>query len=70
MSIETILLETVQEVYFDLLDLQEKLYCKSINLHGFQEFKNLDQFMDEQIMKLNYLDHHLSKYLNLEHEND
>jgi hypothetical protein len=70
MSRETILLETVQEVYFDLEDLREKLYCKGIDLHGFEEFKNLDQFIDEQIMKLNYLDHHLAKYLNLEHEND
>jgi hypothetical protein len=69
MSIETILLTTVQEVYFDLEDLQTKLYCKSVNLHGFDEFKNLDQFIDEQIMKLNYLDHHLAKYFNLENEN-
>jgi hypothetical protein len=69
MSIETNLLTTVQEVYFDLCDLQEKLYCRGVNLHGFEEFKNLDQFIDEQIMKLNYLDHHLAKYLNLENEN-
>ena len=69
MSIETTLLTKVQEVYFDLCDLQEKLYCKGINLHGFDEFKNLNQFIEEQITKLNYLDHHLGKYLGLENEN-
>jgi hypothetical protein len=65
MSIETNLLTTVQEVYFDLVDLDKNLYLKGIDLKGYEEFDNMKDFIDEQISKLNYLEHHMKTLFNL-----
>ena len=70
MSIETNLLTTVQEVYFDLEDLGNSNYLKGIKVEGFDEFNNMRDFIDEQIMKLNYLEQHMKTLFKLEHEND
>jgi len=66
MSIETNLLETVQEIYFDLVDLEKNLYTKGIKLDGFEEFDNLFDFVNEQISKLNYLEDHMKTLFNIE----
>jgi hypothetical protein len=59
MGIQSNLLTTVQEVYFDLIDLENNLYLKGIDLKGFEEFDNLYQFIDEQKMKLLYVENHM-----------
>jgi hypothetical protein len=69
MSLETMLLTTVQEVYFDLCDLDNNNELKNIKVKGFEEFKNLRDLIDEQINKLNYLEKHLTTYFKLEDEN-
>jgi len=68
MSIQTNLLETVQEVYFDLVDLDSKLYLKGIEVKGFEEFNTLRDFVDEQRMKLLYLESHMKNLFNLEEQ--
>jgi hypothetical protein len=71
MSIESNLLTTVQEVYFDLVDLQNNNYLKGIKIEGFdlEEFKNMRDFIDEQISKLNYLENHMKTLFDLEDQN-
>ncbi len=66
MSIESNLLTSVQEIYFDLTDLENNLYAKGIELNGFDEFDNLQSFIDEQKMKLNYLECHMKTLFNIE----
>jgi len=68
MGIESNLFTTVQEVYFDLLDLDKNNYLKGIKLEGFNEFTNMRDFVDEQIMKLNYLENHMKTLFNIEEE--
>jgi len=68
MGIESNLFTTVQEVYFDLLDLNKNNYLKGIKLEGFNEFTNMSDFLDEQIMKLNYLENHMKTLFNIEEE--
>lgn len=46
------MLTKVQEVLFDLIDLRESMDCSKIKVHGFDEFDNLDQFLEEQIEKV------------------
>ncbi len=66
MSVETNLLETVQEVYFDLIDLESNLYLKGIELKGFEEFNNLQEFIDEQRNKMLYVESHMKTLFNIE----
>ena len=68
MGIESNLFTTVQEVYFDLLDLDKNNYLKGIKLEGFNEFTNMSDFIEEQIMKLNYLENHMKTLFNIEEE--
>ena len=68
MGIESNLFTTVQEVYFDLLELDKNNYLKGIKLEGFNEFTNMRDFVDEQIMKLNYLENHMKTLFNIEEE--
>ena len=68
MGIESNLFTTVQEVYFDLLELDKNNYLKGIKLEGFNEFTNMSDFLDEQIMKLNYLENHMKTLFNIEEE--
>ena len=70
MGIENNLLTTIQEVYFDLEDLQQNNYLKGVKVEGFEEFNNLRDFIDEQISKLNYLENHYRKMLNLSVEGE
>jgi hypothetical protein len=70
MGIESNLLTTIQEVYFDLEDLQQNNYLKGVKVEGFEEFKNMQQFIEEQISKLNYLENHYRKMLNLSIEGE
>ena len=70
MGIESNLLTTIQEVYFDLEDLQQNNYLKGIKVEGFEEFDNLRDFIDEQISKLNYLENHYRKMFNLSVEGE
>jgi hypothetical protein len=70
MGIKSNLLTTIQEVYFDLEDLQQNNYLKAVKVEGFEEFKNMQQFIDEQISKLNYLENHYRKMLNLSVEGE
>lgn len=70
MGIENYLFTKIQEVYFDLEDLQQNNYLKSVKIEGFEEFKNMQQFIDEQINKLNYLEIHYRKMLNLSVEGE
>ena len=72
MSIETNLLTTVQEIYFDLMDLGKSNYLKGIKIEGFdlEEMNNMRDFIDEQISKLNYLENHMKILFKLENEND
>ena len=68
MGIESNLLTTVQEVYFDLVDLDKTLYLKGIELKGFNEFDNLRDFIDEQISKMGYLENHMKTLFNIEEQ--
>ena len=68
MGIESNLFTTVQEVYFDLLELDKNNYLKGIKLEGFNEFTNMSDFIEEQIMKLNYLENHMKTLFNIEEE--
>jgi hypothetical protein len=70
MGIESNLLTTIQEIYFDLEDLQQNNYLKGVKVEGFEEFKNMQQFIEEQISKLNYLENHYRKMLNLSVEGE
>ena len=70
MGIQNNLLTTIQEVYFDLEDLQTNNYLKAIKIEGFEEFDNLREFIDEQISKLNYLENHYRQMLNLSVEGE
>lgn len=70
MGIESNLLTTIQEVYFDLEDLQKNNYLKGVKVEGFEEFDNLRDFIDEQISKLTYLEIHYRKLLNLSVEGE
>jgi hypothetical protein len=66
MSKETIILETLQEIYFDLIDLDKQNYLKGMKIDGFEEFKTMSDFVDEQISKLHYLENHLKPLLGIE----
>ena len=68
MGIESNLFTTVQEVYFELLELDKNNYLKGIKLEGFNEFTNMRDFVDEQVMKLNYLENHMKTLFNIEEE--
>ena len=70
MGIQNNLLTTIQEVYFDLEDLQTNNYLKGVKIEGFEEFDNMRDFIDEQISKLNYLENHYRKMLNLSVEGE
>jgi hypothetical protein len=70
MSIESNLLTTVQEIYFDLVDLESQLYLKGIELKGFEEFSNLLEFVDEQRGKLLYLENHMKILFKLTENDD
>ncbi len=70
MGIQNNLLTTIQEVYFDLEDLQQNNYLKGVKVEGFEEFDNMRDFIDEQISKLNYLENHYRKLFNLSVEGE
>jgi len=61
MSIENLLLETVNKIYFDLINLDKHTYLRGMKLDGFNEFNDMQDFCDEQISKLHYLEIHLTK---------
>jgi hypothetical protein len=42
------------------------LYLKGIELKGFEEFNNLQEFIDEQRNKLLYLESHMKTLFNIE----
>jgi len=48
--------------------LNKNNYLKGIKLEGFNEFTNMSDFLDEQIMKLNYLENHMKTLFNIEEE--
>lgn len=68
MSVENNIITTVQEVYFDLVDLDKNTYLKGIELKGFSEFDNMRDFIDEQMMKISYLENHLKALFNIKDE--
>ena len=68
MGVQSNLLTTVREIYFDLVDLEMNLYLKGIDLKGFEEFDNLQEFIDEQRNKLLYLENHMKTLFNIEEE--
>lgn len=70
MGIEHNLLTTIQEVYFDLEDLGQNNYLKGIKIDGFEEFDNLQEFIEEQISKLNYLENHFKQLHKLNEEGE
>ena len=45
-------LETLQEVFFDLTDLIDSGQVYGIDIDGFQEFKTLVEFLQEQKEKI------------------
>lgn len=53
------LIEDVQSIYFDLCDLQEKKNTKAIKLPQFEEFTDLDDFIEEQKSKLINIEEYL-----------
>lgn len=53
------LIEDVQSIYFDLCDLQEKKNTKAIKLPQFEEFTDLDDFIEEQKSKLTNIEEYL-----------
>lgn len=55
-------LTKIQEVYFDLCDLDYNNNLKSIKIKGFQEFKNLHEFIEEQKLKITELESALKEY--------
>lgn len=46
------MLTTLQEIYFDVCDLIDSGQIDDFALRGFQEFKTLREFMEEQKGKL------------------
>ena len=50
---------TLQEIYFDLCDLLEKLDCQKIKLKEFDEFKNLEEFIEEQKRRVSNIEEYL-----------
>jgi hypothetical protein len=66
MGVQSNLLTTAQEMYFDLIDLESNLYLKGIELKGFEEFNNLQEFIDEQRSKLLYLENHMKTLFKME----
>jgi hypothetical protein len=68
MSVENNIITTVQEVYFDLVDLDKNAYLKGIELKGFSEFDTMRDFIDEQMMKISYLENHLKILFNMKDE--
>ena len=49
-------LETLQEVFFDLTDLIDSGQVYGIDIDGFQEFKTLVEFLQEQKEKIALLE--------------
>jgi len=68
MGVESNLYTTVQEMYFDLMDLGKTNYLKGMPVAGFQEFDNMRDFIDEQISKLHYLENHMRALFNITEE--
>ncbi|CAK0761231.1 hypothetical protein CCP3SC15_260038 [Gammaproteobacteria bacterium] len=60
MSTPNAIIEDVQCVYFDLCDLLEKLDCQRIKLKEFDEFKNLEEFIEEQKRRVSNLEDYLT----------
>lgn len=52
----------IQEVYFDLCDLETNNNLKLIKIEGFQEFENLYEFIKEQKLKIAELELMIEKY--------
>ena len=53
------LITDLQCVFFDLCDLQEKKNTKAIKLPQFDEFTDLDDFIEEQKSKLTNIEEYL-----------
>jgi len=53
------LITDLQSIFFDLCDLQEKKNTKSIKLPQFDEFTDLDDFIEEQKSKLTNIEEYL-----------
>lgn len=53
------LITDVQSIFFDLCDLQEKKNTKAIKLPQFEEFSDLDDFIEEQKQKLTNIEEYL-----------
>jgi hypothetical protein len=49
-------LTMLQEVYFDLCDLLNSKQMKGVSLKGFQEFKTLEEFLQEQKVKIEQIE--------------
>lgn len=51
------MITTIQEVYFDLVDLVENNPdLMNLKIQGFEEFATLGDFVDEQRAKMTYLE--------------
>lgn len=59
MSTSKQIIEDIQCVYFDLCDLLEKLECQRIKLKEFDEFKNLEEFIEEQKRRVSNIEEYL-----------
>jgi len=46
------MIETLQEIYFDICDLLDSEQVDDIQLTGFAEFETLREFLEEQKAKL------------------
>ena len=53
------LITDLQSVFFDLCDLQEKKNTKAIKLPQFDEFTDLNDFIEEQKSKLTNIEEYL-----------
>jgi hypothetical protein len=51
-------IELIQSIFFDLKDLLEEDIAKR-RIVGFEEFNTLEQFINEQISKLEELEHRI-----------
>lgn len=54
-------LTTIQEVYFDLIDLLESGEIDDVNLDSFQEFETLREFLEEQIRKVSDVEYSMRR---------
>lgn len=68
MSLETILLTKVQEVYFDLCDLLDNNECDD-RIDGFFEFDSLRDFAYEQKTKMAQIERIIEQHIIKEIEN-